>query len=233
LSLFDLYERKLGQGGLEILDISDPGAPAHVGGYSAAGLVNAVAVDGHFAFVAEAPGGGGGHPAGGGLAVLDIADPAAPRQVGAYRLGTEISSVAVAGGFAYAYFPNDGLEVIDVSDPAHPRQTGRNSAVAPPNGVRQLTISQGRLFAAAGEQGLVILDFFHPFRLQPASLGQRGAEQLGLTGPRGLPVVVQRSADLMRWEDWQSVTLPTPPLQLGNGDAQPPDRFYRGVWKRW
>ncbi len=62
----------------------------------------------------------------GGLAILDVRDPGAVREIGAYTpsSGTAVTGVAVAGGTAYLAVFDAGLEVVDVRDPGAPVRIG-------------------------------------------------------------------------------------------------------------
>lgn len=59
-----------------------------------------------------------------GLQVIDVFNPANPRQVGAYNTPDWARGVFVSGRYAYVADGNAGLLVIDVSDPANSRLVG-------------------------------------------------------------------------------------------------------------
>jgi len=102
-----------GNGGLRVVDVSDPAAPTEVGSYDPPGRARAVAVQGNYAYVAYDQR---------GLRIVDVSDPAAPAEVGFYdRLSAQ--AVAVAGDYAYV---TDlwGLHIVDVSDPTAPTKVG-------------------------------------------------------------------------------------------------------------
>ena len=58
-----------GDGGLRIIDISNPAAPTEAGFYDTPGDARGVAVAGNYAYVADGKG---------GLRMIDISNPAAP-----------------------------------------------------------------------------------------------------------------------------------------------------------
>jgi hypothetical protein len=59
-----------------------------------------------------------------------------------------------------------------------------------------------------------------------------GASSLRLDGPRDWVVQIQRSIDLVRWEDQQAVTLSGEPTEVADPDfAKTPHRFYRTVMR--
>jgi hypothetical protein len=74
------------------------------------GLANNVTIAGNFAYVAFGPG---------GLAVLDVSNPATPVRVGSFKTSGLAQGVAVVGHYAYVAAFNGGFDVFDVSDPAH------------------------------------------------------------------------------------------------------------------
>ncbi len=59
----------------------------------------------------------------GGLRVVDVSNPAQPREVGFYDTPGWAEGVAVSGAYAYVA-DGDGLRVVDVSNPAQPREVG-------------------------------------------------------------------------------------------------------------
>jgi len=64
-------------------------------------------------------------------------------------------------------------------------------------------------------------------RIGPASVGADGKITIPLSGTNGQSVRVQRSANLVDWEDWQTVTLDGTAQELVDGPASIPLRFYR------
>jgi hypothetical protein len=88
-----------------------------------------------------------------------------------------------------------------------------------------------KVFVAARFSGLVILDLFRPsVRLEPVSPQQPGGFLFIVRGDAGLSVRVQRSANLLDWEDWQPLTLGATPSELSDLDAGAVShRFYRAV----
>src|SRR5262249_43751851 len=126
-------------GGLEVIDLSNPADPHRLGGYAMSGVANAVAVSGNYAYVTESRWWNGTQYLGGGLHVIDISNAASPQRLGVYPnhqpVGAELfnsdaRSVAVYGNYAYVNF-GEHLEVIDVSNPANPRQVGHDFVIGP------------------------------------------------------------------------------------------------------
>ena len=59
-----------------------------------------------------------------GLRMIDVANPAAPTEVGFYDTPEQASGVAVAGSYAYVADGESGLRVINVTNPAAPVEAG-------------------------------------------------------------------------------------------------------------
>ena len=82
----------------------------HIGGAWA----RAVAVQGDYAYVATESN---------GLRVIDISDPANPREVGCYCSSERTSGIFVSGSRAYLAI-GEGIDVLNVSDPSSPYRMG-------------------------------------------------------------------------------------------------------------
>jgi len=95
----------------------------------------------------------------GGLAVVDISDPAHPEApVYCVTLGTAYD-VAVSGGYAYVADYTSGLTVVDISDPANPR-SGQSLDVG--GTAAGVTVSGTCAYVATWEVGLVSVDISDP-----------------------------------------------------------------------
>ena len=82
----------------------------------AGGPTQGIAVQGSYAYIGVGP----------RLVVVDISEPANPRQVGASAVFDDlVQGVAVSGGYAYAAAGSAGLYVVDVTAPAALRIVGR------------------------------------------------------------------------------------------------------------
>ncbi len=97
-------------GGLELIDISDPGATFTV---ATVPLTNAwaVRIDGDHAYVADG---------GGGLAVVDISDPYQAFLAGRLVTSGAAKDVRVRNGLAFLALGDAGVAMIDVSTPSQP-----------------------------------------------------------------------------------------------------------------
>jgi hypothetical protein len=148
-------------GDFQIVDVSDPAAPAWVGGCDIGNDARDVAVSGDYAYVVE-----GfrveGNP---DLVVVDVSTPSAPHVVGACPIsGGNGWHVALAGQYAYVTSSCGGLDVIDISNPAAPIRV----ASVPVGCSGAIEIVGTLAYVEAG--GLNIVDISNP--LAPARIGR-------------------------------------------------------------
>ena len=148
--------------GLRVIDISDPANPSEVGFYVYdTGSAYDVAVAGNYAYVADVPvwvweAGGW---IGGGLRIINIANPASPSEVGYYDTPGDAYSVTVTDSYAYVADRGSGLRVINVSDPTNPTLVGFYDT---PGDAYSVTVTDSYAYVAEGNGGLAILRFrFH------------------------------------------------------------------------
>jgi hypothetical protein len=116
-----------GTAGLQIVDASDPANPAWLGGFSTSGPAKDVQVVNNRAFIANSGIWNGSGYVGGGLQIVDIADPRHPTLLGSYSL-EYAQGVQVENSIAYiAAF--DGFYILNVSDPANPTLLGGDTSL--------------------------------------------------------------------------------------------------------
>jgi len=136
--------------GLRILDVTDARNVHEVGFYNAPVYSRGVWVEAHYAYVADERA---------GLRIVDVGDPTAPREVGAFALPNpetrSFNAVKVVG--SYAYLTGNGFWVIDVSDPTAPRQAGSYGVYSD-----VIDVQGNRAYLQAGNAGLRILDVSNP-----------------------------------------------------------------------
>jgi hypothetical protein len=130
--------------GVWVADVADPAAPRLVGRVSGTGV--AVAAGRHL-YVAEGAAprqGSAGQNGGGGMKIVDVSDPAAPRVLGrldagalgaredAGVYGADVDVIAAGGSHVYlgaevrvGARTRDFLVTVDVSNPARPREVTR------------------------------------------------------------------------------------------------------------
>ncbi len=102
----------VGDSGLGIVDISDPGHPVLLSNFALpydAG--RGVVVSDTICYIANGYG---------GLRIINIADPLNPVELGSYPSSSHTWDVAVHNNIAYIADHNDGLKIIDVSNPSSP-----------------------------------------------------------------------------------------------------------------
>ena len=108
------------QGGLVIVDVSNPALPTFVGKLPLKSITSKetwdVKVIGSYAYLA----------AGGGLVVVDITDKANPVMVVNKNLGAVIShDIEVTGNYAYVAMRRNGFSIVDISNPLIPTEVAR------------------------------------------------------------------------------------------------------------
>jgi hypothetical protein len=135
------------------------------------GLPSAVTVVGPRAYVAAAGPGGGLH-------IVDVADPARPQLRASAAVAGSASGVAVAGDVAYvAGGLNGGVEIFAVTDPAAPVRLG---GIVTPGAARAIVVVGDRAYVAAGICGLQTLDIADPAAPRLLSAVPTGGEALAL-----------------------------------------------------
>ena len=149
---------------LRIIDVSNPAAPHEVGAYETPGGAHGVAVSGGMAYVVGyvmvcLPVEHVGCYYSGWLRIIDVSDPAAPHEVGAWGTSGLARGVALSGGMAYVAAGLRGLRIIDVSNPAAPHEVG---ACDTPGWAHDVALSGGMAYVAAGSGGLRIIDVSNP-----------------------------------------------------------------------
>lgn len=144
---------------LTILDISNPARPTLLGkSKPLPGIVRGVTVNGNTAYVADGEA---------GLHMLDVANPAAPSELGVYTTPDDAWDVYVADGLAYIAGGDSGLLVVNVTNPAQPVAVG---AFDTPNTAWGLFVVDKTVYIAdAAGSGLRIIDVTNP--AVPAQLG--------------------------------------------------------------
>jgi hypothetical protein len=207
-----------GGAGLQVFDITSPGLPVWRGTYDTSGDAQDVAVSGNYAYVADGEA---------GLQVIDISNKANPQRVGGYDTFGNAHDVAISGNYAYVADGDAGLQVIDITMPAKPKRIGGN----PNFSALGVAIHGDKVFVAAEEGGLVILDAFRPYRLEAMPVTTPSMFSLQVGGPRNVPVCLERSRNVNGpWEFWQCVTPTDGVVEVSDLNfPNEPTRFYRVV----
>jgi len=114
-----VFNSGVGNGGLSIIDISDPDTPQLVGD-TLVGERTAIVINGDFAYTSgTTPTIGGG----GRLAIVDISDTTNPTVVGADIKGSQLFSLDVDNAATRAYCADtfdDGVVLFDITDKTNP-----------------------------------------------------------------------------------------------------------------
>lgn len=137
--------------GLQVIDVSDPTAPAIAGAYDTPGYAVQCVRSGSRVFVAD--------HAGGGLQILNVAVPTLPSLLGSYTVGRAVLGVATSGDVALAGFVDGGFNLVDVSVPAQPTLL---QSVATDGAPRHAIFRDGILYVADHGYGLRVYDVSTP-----------------------------------------------------------------------
>jgi len=145
-------------GGLGVVEITDPANPVKLPSVSLAAWVRWVARQDNYLYLA----------ADNALTVMSLTTPAAPDSVASLTVSGTAYCITVAGTWAYVGGPA-GLDIVDISQPTAP-QVLSNLDLG--DGAIYHIAAQGdSLFAANGNGGLHIIDVANP--TQPQSVADR------------------------------------------------------------
>ena len=138
---------------LAIADLSDPSHPRTTGSVTFPSAVEAIALAGGYAYVADRAA---------GVRVVDISNPVSPREASFVKTDNAVS-IAVAGRCAYVADGASGLKVIDISNPAAPFPVGSYN---PGSYVSGVAVAGGYAFLAAADKGLRVVSTADPTALR-------------------------------------------------------------------
>lgn len=104
--------------GTAFVDVTVPEVPVEVGFVPGpASHWREIQTWSHYAYIVT--------EAGGGMQIVDLADPATPRLVGSYsETFHKAHTLHARDGFMYVSGSDDGWRILDLADPEHPRDTG-------------------------------------------------------------------------------------------------------------
>jgi hypothetical protein len=145
------------EAGLELVSVTDPFHPYHLGYIQLQDYVGApngtgsVAVSGTIAYVTASWA---------GLDIVDVSNPSSPTLIGNYNSGGNIyQDVAIQGNLVYIA-DGSGLRILDISDPIHPAPDGYYPL---PGGQAKAVAISGTLGVIAdGSTGIYVLDVSNP-----------------------------------------------------------------------
>lgn len=136
--------------GLEVVDISDLGAPESIRKVSGGDKAYRVVVSGPWAYAADGDA---------GLLIVDVSDPGAARFVRSVDTLDQARGLTLSGSHAFVADGVDGVVAIDVSDP---EAASVHDAVDTPGTAYRIVVRDGVGFVADGDAGLTVLDVADP-----------------------------------------------------------------------
>ncbi len=152
------YVTNSGGGGLFVVDVGAIAGAKSLSWQDLPGVPVSLAVAGNHAFVAAEAA---------GLRIVDVTNPAQPREVGAFEGWTPITDVAVAGSRAYVTKgAGRALGVLNITNPASPTLMG---SVQLPGEANNVSVRDGYAFVANGGYGLRVVDVANS--VQPSIVG--------------------------------------------------------------
>lgn len=187
-------------GALSIVDVSNPASPQLAGSFQAdrnSFSANVLAVSGPYACIADSAYDSVQNVPTGHLLVLDVSNPAVPKQLASFEVLGGISAVGLLNNYAYvvsssynrpnATTPSPAvLQILDLSNPAQPSRTGtvRFTQNDSPN---RVCVRETLAYVADYQAGLSVFDITSPSqpkRLNNLTMGLYGMNSLCLSGTR-------------------------------------------------
>jgi hypothetical protein len=139
-------------GGLRVIDISDPSSPIEAGSYnpSPPGWVQDVAVVEGYAYVTDLER---------GLWVVNVTDPAEPSGSSFYRPPISPGAIAITEDYAYTAARERSLWVLDITNPANPPVSFDHFFTY--GSPQRMTIAEGYIYAVT-DWALDVVDITDP-----------------------------------------------------------------------
>jgi hypothetical protein len=139
---------------LVVLNITNSASPLEVGStVPFSSSVEDIVVSGTRAYIAAGTA---------GLHILDIANPSAPVELGAWDSPGYAEAIGIAGNYAYLADGTYGLRVVDISNPTHPAPI---ASAYDMNYTFGLALSGNYAYLAAAGAGMLVVNITDP--LQP------------------------------------------------------------------
>lgn len=155
------------EGGLHIIDISDPLNPFEISKFSLLRYPGGVAIQGNLLYVASSE----TNFSGGMLKIINIEDPSNPYEVGSLEIPGGVFRVALNGEVAYVSGITETASVLYVVDIYETSNMSILKIIEAPHGTFFRVIVEDNLaYAAVGGEGLWILDMTNP--ASPEIIGQ-------------------------------------------------------------
>lgn len=137
-----------GEGGLEIMDVSNPANPELLSYVPVQDYAAELAISGNIAYVTD-----NFH----GLKIFNVSNPANPIQIGSYNPGSYVLALAVSGNIV-CLVGYSCLWIVDVTNPQNPIERG---VYYLDNG-RSVAISGNVAYVADAERGILLIDISNP-----------------------------------------------------------------------
>jgi hypothetical protein len=138
-------------GGMQVIDVSNPAVPTFVRTYETYGIPSQLVATDDYLYVADNS----------DLEIVNIKDPRNPRWLASHFTFSDARGITIASNYAYVAALAAGLLVFDVSDPAFPELVGWYDTRA-----HALSVALSGMYAlvADREAGLHIIDVSNPAR---------------------------------------------------------------------
>ncbi len=180
-----------------------------VGGAKLAGRAMDVAVAGNRAYVAVREA---------GLRIVNVSDPFEPTVTGTWDSDVFAVDITASSKHIYVADRDNRLWIGDLSRPGSPERTG----VYYIPGIEQVVYSDSHVFAAAGPEGVHIIDVSDPSRPEKKARLKTTHEAIGATVRNGLLVVSEKEEGVELFD----VSDPGNPEKIGAWDTDASGNFY-------
>jgi hypothetical protein len=126
------------------------------------GVIVSIAVVGNYAYAAASNWSVHYTDVNSSFHVINVANPAAPREIGFYDIQGETNGLAVADHYAYIVNQFGGLHILDVSNPISPTQAGFYDRPGYFHAFAVAVVGHYAYVATSGDSGLEIFDVSNP-----------------------------------------------------------------------
>jgi hypothetical protein len=164
---------------LQVLDVANPAEPRVIASYKLPRDVRGLAVADKRVYASTSN----------SLHILDVSDPASPKQIGVCGGLKLAGRVTVAGKHAYVAADFNGMRVIDVSNLARPKEVGSFEG---PGNVTRIAVTTRYAYLADYSGGLYIVDIADPTK--PRRVGRHGDFVVGDVAVAGNHVLLAAGA---------------------------------------
>ena len=196
-----------GYEGLTIADISDPYNPSYLGGCVVSGYAQGVAVHTNLVVIADSEDDA--------IHLISVSAPENPAVLDTYYGGGWVGDVEIQFPWVYAWFDGIGLEILDISSETTFAEVGEFASTYNAYGI---TEEENRLYIAANNDGVLILDIIDP--INPVAITQFDADgftqEVGVIGDIAYVAVTNYGLAIF------DISNPSQPNPIGSADT--------GIW---